>query len=88
MTRTKTTEDQRTDLLDLTTRESPMLDLTPREPRMPLGYSVASLSHETELSKQTIYREIEEGRLRAKRVRGRLVIPAEAVAEWLAEESR
>lgn len=55
----------------------------PVEVRMPLGYSVASLAAETELSKQTIYREIEEGRLRVKRVRGRLVIPADAVTEWL-----
>lgn len=54
----------------------------------PLAYSVTTLAAETGVSRQTLYREIEEGRLRAKRVRGRLVIPAEAVAEWLAEESR
>ncbi len=78
MTRTQTADqscgDQRPDRL---------LDLTPREVRQPLGYSVASLSAETELSKQTLYREIDAGRLKAKRVRGRLVIPAEAVAAWL-----
>ncbi len=48
-----------------------------------LAYSVSGLAVETTLSKQTLYAEIEAGRLRAVRIRGRLVIPADAVAEWL-----
>lgn len=58
------------------------MKLTPNKGR-PLAYSVASLAEEAEVSRQTIYREVADGRLRAKRVRGRLVIPAEAVREWL-----
>lgn len=56
------------------------------EQRKPLGYSVSTLAAETGVSPQTLYREVAEGRLKAKRVRGRLVIPAEAVAEWLASD--
>ena len=56
---------------------------TPQERR---AFSVSTLAADYSVSKQTIYREIEEGRLRAKRVRGRLVIPREAVEEWLASE--
>lgn len=48
-----------------------------------LAYSPTSTARRTGLSRQTIYREIEAGRLRAKRVRGRLVIPADALKEWL-----
>ena len=49
----------------------------------PLAYSVTGLARKTDTSRQTIYREIEAGHLKATRVRGRLVIPAEAVKEWL-----
>ena len=59
---------------------------TTTAPMKPIGYSVATLATETALSRQSIYREIWEGRLRAKRIRGRLVIPREAVEEWLASE--
>lgn len=52
----------------------------------PIAYSVADLAAETSLSKQTIYLEIESGRLAAKRIRGRIVIPAAAVEEWLASQ--
>lgn len=49
----------------------------------PFAYSVAELARATTVSKQTIYAEIEAGRLRAVRVRSRLVIPHAAVDEWL-----
>ena len=49
----------------------------------PLAYSVKELARVTHLSEQTIRREIEEGRLRAKRVRNRIVIPRTAAEEWL-----
>ncbi len=49
----------------------------------PIAFSVSALATETSLSKQTIYKEIEEGRLRARRIRGRIVIPRDAVDEWL-----
>lgn len=49
----------------------------------PMAFSVSALAAETSLSKQTIYKEIEEGRLRARRIRGRIVIPRDAVEEWL-----
>lgn len=58
----------------------------PATDHKPLGYSVRSLSNAVTVSEQTIRREIEEGRLRAKRVRGRLVIPAAAVEQWLAAD--
>lgn len=50
----------------------------------PIAYSVTELAAETSLSKQTVYAEIESGRLQAKRIRGRIVIPASAVEDWLA----
>jgi excisionase family DNA binding protein len=53
------------------------------EPTPRLAFSVSELATETSLSKQTIYKEIDEGRLRARRIRGRIVIPADAVDEWL-----
>jgi excisionase family DNA binding protein len=51
-----------------------------------LAYSVAELSDETSLSPQTLYKEIEDGRLKAVRIRGRIVIPATAVEDWLARK--
>ncbi|MEZ5184298.1 MAG: helix-turn-helix domain-containing protein [Candidatus Nanopelagicales bacterium] len=51
---------------------------------VPIAYSVAELAAETSLSKQLLYQEIESGRLRSKRIRGRIVIPASAVEDWLA----
>lgn len=50
----------------------------------PIAYSVTDLAAETSLSKQTIYAEIEAGRLQARRIRNRIVIPATAVDDWLA----
>ncbi len=52
------------------------------DPR-PIAFSVADVARATTVSKQTIYAGIEAGRLRAVRVRSRLVIPREAVDEWL-----
>lgn len=51
----------------------------------PFAYSVAELASATRVSKQTIYAEIEAGRLRAVRVRSRLIVPRAAVDEWLAQ---
>lgn len=48
-----------------------------------LAYSVTELAEAANVSPQTIYREIEAGALQAKRIRGRLVIPADAVTQWL-----
>lgn len=52
----------------------------------PIAYSVSGLAVQTSLSKQTIYAEIDAGRLRSKRVRNRIVIPRAAVDEWLAAQ--
>lgn len=52
----------------------------------PIAYSVSGLAVQTSLSKQTIYAEIDAGRLRSKRVRNRIVIPRAAVDEWLASQ--
>ena len=62
-------------------RLSPDTDSQP-----PFAYSVAEVARATTVSKQTIYAEIEAGRLRAVRVRSRLVIPREAVDEWLSSD--
>lgn len=50
----------------------------------PIAYSVTELAVRTSLSRQTVYAEIEAGRLQARRIRGRIVIPAAAVEDWLA----
>ena len=49
----------------------------------PTALSVADVAARVGLSKQSVYREVEDGRLRAVRIRGRLLVPADAVAEWL-----
>lgn len=49
----------------------------------PMALSVADVAARVGLSKQSVYREVEDGRLRAVRIRGRLLVPADAVAEWL-----
>ena len=56
------------------------------EVHRPLAYRVQGLADETGLSCQTIYREIHEGRLKAKRVRGVVMVPRAEVDRWLAEE--
>lgn len=48
-----------------------------------LAYSVSEVARAATVSDQTVYREIAAGRLRAKKIRGRVVVPADAVAEWL-----
>lgn len=53
------------------------------EPR--LAYSVSEVARATTLSDQSVYREIDAGRLRARKIRGRVVIPAEALDAWLAD---
>lgn len=56
--------------------------VTPTSPE-PMARSVADVADWVGLSKQSVYREVEAGRLRAVRIRGRLLIPTDAVAEWL-----
>lgn len=48
-----------------------------------LAYSVQELAQATSVSKQTLYQEIAAGRLRAVRVRNRILIPKAAVDAWL-----
>lgn len=52
-----------------------MNDLTPRK----LAYSIREACAASSLSRTTIYGHISSGRLRAVRVGGRTVIPAEAL---------
>jgi excisionase family DNA binding protein len=63
-----------------------MSDIATAREAAKLAYSVAELSDETSLSPQTLYKEIEDGRLNAVRIRGRIVIPATAVEDWLARK--
>lgn len=62
------------------------LQLSSESDRQPFAYSVAELARATTVSRQTIYAEIEAGRLRAIRVRSRLVVPRAAVDEWLSPD--
>jgi excisionase family DNA binding protein len=48
-----------------------------------LAYSVTEAARAIGVSDQTIYREVAAGRLAAKRIRGRLIIPAPVLTEWL-----
>ena len=50
-----------------------------------LAYSVAEAAELTGLSKRTIAREIKRGHLRAVRVSRRVVIPAQALREFVGD---
>lgn len=50
-----------------------------------IAYSVQSLAEASGVSPHTIRREIEDGSLKARRVRNRIVIPVRAAQEWLGE---
>ncbi len=54
------------------------------EPIERLAYLVSEIAESTGLSDQTIYREIESGRLEARRIRGRIVVTRPALDRWLA----
>ncbi len=56
------------------------------EVRLPLAYRVSALAAELDCSIQTVYREIDEGRLRAKKIRGCLMVPRAEVDRWLSVE--
>lgn len=63
-----------------------MSDIATARGAVKLAYSVAELAEETSLSPQSLYKEISEERLKAVRIRGRIVIPATAVEDWLARK--
>lgn len=52
-----------------------------------LAYSIKEACRATSLSKTTIYAKIAAGRLRAVRIGGRTVIPAESLRELVASGS-
>ena len=52
-----------------------------------LAYSIKEACHASSLSRTTIYALIGEGRLVARRVGGRRVIPAASLHELIANES-
>ena len=52
-----------------------------------LGYSIREACHASSLGRSTIYNHISNGRLRAVRVGGRTIIPAEALLSLIAGES-
>ena len=52
-----------------------------------LAYSIAEAVKATSLGKTTIYSHLAAGRLRAVRIGGRTIIPAEALRAFLAGEA-
>jgi len=53
-----------------------------------LGYSIREACHASSLGRTTLYKAIATGRLRAVRVGGRTIIPAEALIALIGEEAR
>ncbi len=52
-----------------------------------LAYSIAEFQvYSGGLSRTTIYREIREGRLKAKKIRGRRVIPRDDALDWIRQK--
>ena len=55
------------------------------DPRLPkIAYSIREACHVSSLGRTTIYNHIAAGRLRAKRIGGRVVIPAESLLALIA----
>lgn len=52
-----------------------------------IGYSIKEACQATSLSKGTIYNHIAAGRLRAVRVGGRTIIPADALTALISGEA-
>ena len=52
-----------------------------------IAYSIREACHASSLGRSTIYSHIAAGRLRAVRIGGRTVIPAEALLSLIAGES-
>ena len=53
-----------------------------------LGYSIREACHASSLGRTTLYKAISTGRLRAVRVGGRTIIPAEALHALIEGEAR
>jgi excisionase family DNA binding protein len=47
------------------------------------AYSVAEVATMYGLSRQSVYKEIQDGRLAALKIRGRTVVTSQALDEWL-----
>ncbi|MGD9714037.1 MAG: helix-turn-helix domain-containing protein [Thermomicrobiales bacterium] len=52
-----------------------------------LAYSIREAVHASSLSRSTIYNHIAAGRLKSKRIGGRVIIPAESLHELLSDEA-
>ena len=52
-----------------------------------IGYSIREACHASSLGRTTLYNHISAGRLRAVRVGGRTIIPAEALHALIAGEA-
>ena len=52
-----------------------------------IGYSIREACHASSLGRTTLYNHISAGRLRAVRVGGRTIIPADALYALIAGES-
>jgi hypothetical protein len=48
-----------------------------------LGYSLDSLAEATDASRSILYQELSSGRLRAKKLGARTIIPADEARRWL-----
>lgn len=54
--------------------------MSSKQPELPkIAYSIREACHVSSLGRTTIYNHISAGRLRAKRIGGRVVIPAESL---------
>ncbi|WP_407637634.1 helix-turn-helix domain-containing protein [Croceibacterium mercuriale] len=58
-----------------------------KSPVHKIGYSIAEACHATSLGRTTIYEALKSGRLRATRVGGRTIIPAESLHALVAGEA-
>ncbi|UZX16820.1 helix-turn-helix domain-containing protein (plasmid) [Thermus sp. PS18] len=63
----------------------PLQSHLPAEPQVGnrMGYSIHEVAHLTGLSKQTIYRAVYSGSLKAARIGRRYIVPRKALEEWL-----
>jgi hypothetical protein len=49
---------------------------------VPSAYSVEEFAQDNGISRYTVYREINDGKLIARRVRGKTIVTAEDAAAW------
>lgn len=59
---------------------------SPREAPQKLAYSIKEACRATSLSRSTLYTHIAAGRLQARRIGGRVLIPAESLRALIAGE--